>query len=148
MDTTLKEILTYAAGIGAVLSIFIEISPIKLNPWSWIAKKIGRAINGEVLEQVAELRKEFKAHEIKNDEEHISRARTRILRFNDELLECKRHSQEHFDEILEDIDTYEKYCEGHPEYPNSKAVMAIENVKEAYKQCLKQHDFLEYQKKA
>ena len=35
----------------ALLSL-VEVSPIKINPWSGLAKWLGRAINGEVLESV------------------------------------------------------------------------------------------------
>lgn len=32
----------------AVLLTFIQISPIKVNPWSWIARKIGKAMTGSL----------------------------------------------------------------------------------------------------
>lgn len=47
--------------------------------------------------------------------------RYRILRFNDEILHEQRHTKEHFDQILDDITRYEKYCDEHPEYENNKA---------------------------
>ena len=30
--------------------------------------------------------------------------------------------------MLAKIDDYERYCEEHPEYPNNRAVLAIENI--------------------
>ena len=48
-----------------------------------------------------------------------------------------------FIEILADIDSYEKYCDTHPDYPNNRAGLAIENIKENYKERLKKHDFLQ-----
>lgn len=65
-----------------------------------------------------------------------------MLRFNDEVLQGVRHTKEHFDEVLEDIDEYECYCKAHPEYPNNKAVLAIENIRGIYATALKEHDFL------
>ena len=70
-----------------------------------------------------------------------------ILRFCDEILFNRRHSKEHFDEILEDIDLYENYCREHEDFPNNKAVLAIHTIREVYEQCLKTHDFLIYTKK-
>ena len=43
-----------------LLMTFIQIAPIKVNPWSWMAKKFGRAINGEVLKEIADIKKEQK----------------------------------------------------------------------------------------
>lgn len=68
--------------------------------------------------------------------------RYRILRFDDELRHDLKHSHEHFDQILEDIDSYEKYCRDNPEFPNSKAKKAIENIKEVYDLCADENKFL------
>lgn len=43
---------------------------------------------------------------------------------------------------LAKIDDYERYCEEHPEYPNNRAVLAIENIRAVYKERLKKRDFL------
>ena len=40
---TLKEILGTIGGILFVLSVLVQIAPIKLNPWSTLARYIGRA---------------------------------------------------------------------------------------------------------
>ena len=79
--------------------------------------------------------------------ERVRQARQRILRFNDEILFDKRHSKEHFDEILSDIDIYEDYCRTHEDYENNKAILAIATIREVYKDCLKTHDFLVHTKK-
>ncbi len=68
--------------------------------------------------------------------------RYRILRFNDEILHEQKHTQEHFDQILDDVTKYEKYCDEHPEYENNKAVLAIENVKRIYRKCSDENLFL------
>ena len=68
--------------------------------------------------------------------------RYRILRFNDEVKQGIRHTEEHFTQILEDITNYNSYCDNHPEFPNDKAVFAIENIRRVYIQCLEEDDFL------
>lgn len=68
--------------------------------------------------------------------------RYRILRFNDEIRQGMRHTKEHFDQILEDIDNYEKFCRKNPEFPNNKAVRAIKNIKDVYDKCIEENDFL------
>lgn len=87
------------------------------------------------LEGLERLRKTISEHE-------ATTCRYRILRFNDEILHDQKHSKEHFDQILEDITRYEKFCDEHPEYENNKAVLAIENIKRVYKKCSDESTFL------
>ena len=51
---TVNELLSGGGVIGAVVVLLalVEISPIKINPWSAIGKAIGRAINGDVIEKL------------------------------------------------------------------------------------------------
>ena len=80
---------------------------------------------------------------IKNDDErHIKQCRRRILRFNDELIRGVKHTKEHFNDILEDITEYGRYCEEHRDFKNEKAVEAIANVKRVYRECEKHNSFL------
>ena len=59
-------------------------------------------------------------------------ARTHILRFDDELINGIEHSKEYFSQQLQDIDTYEAYCEAHPDFKNNYAVIASEHIKKVY----------------
>lgn len=140
-------IQTGAIGILVILAGMIKIPKLEINVWNLIGRAIGRSINKEVMDRVNALAKEV--DELKKDEEleRVRFARQRILRFNDEILFEKRHSKEHFDEILDDITLYENYCADHEDYENNKAVLAIGTIKEVYKQCLKTHDFLTHTKK-
>ena len=136
-----------AIGIIIILLGLIRIPKIEINLWSLLARGLGRALNGEVLEKVNQLTKDFEKHLQDEEDERVRQARQKIIRFNDEILCDRKHSKEHFDEILEVIDVYEHYCNTHPDYENNKAVMAIKTIKSVYKDCLKTHDFLVYSKK-
>lgn len=68
--------------------------------------------------------------------------RVRILRFNDEICRGTAFSENHYEDILEDIDAYEKFCDNHKDYHNGKGHIAINNIKEAYKKHMLEHDFL------
>lgn len=139
---------TWVLIVTAILSL-IEITPIKLNPWSWLAKKIGGAINKEVLAKLAEndkktdnAVKEIGLLRGEIEKKAAIEARTNILRFDDELYNGMRHSKEYFVQELDDIDTYERYCDGHPEFKNSCAVEAIQHIRETYHKCLSDHKFI------
>lgn len=142
-----NEIGAGVVSLAIILAGMIKIPPIQLNFWEWLGRLVGRTINGEVLEKVNDLSREVNALKQEEEVERVRQARQRILRFNDEILYEQRHSKEHFDEILEDIDLYEDYCRSHEEYENNKAILAIATIREIYKNCLKEHDFLSYMKK-
>lgn len=145
----LREILMGGGGVLLVLMTLVEIAPIKVNPWSKIAKVIGRAINADVLDEIknvkdtqAETKARLDEHIRVDDERNADGHRQRILQFNNELLRDIPHSREDFIEILTEIDFYEEYCQTHKDYKNSRCVHAIANIGRVYDERLKKHDFL------
>lgn len=145
----IQDILLNGGGVLVVLLTLIQIAPVKVDPWSAIAKAIGRLINADVLKELAEVRatqaktqSRLDEHIRVDDERDADRHRESILQFNNELLRELPHTREDFIEVLAKIDAYEKYCAEHPEYPNSRAVHAIANIGRVYDDRLKKHDFL------
>lgn len=138
-DTLIVAVLGGLIG----LTTLVEIAPIKINPWSFIAKVVGRAINAEVLTELKQTREKLDEHIRADDERNADMRRTRILRFNNELLRDISHTKEDFIDVLADIDDYEAYCREHPDYKNSRALHAIANIGRAYDERLQKHDFLE-----
>ena len=143
---TFYELTDYAqmglVGLVIILLGLIRIPRVDLNIWSLIAKGVGKALNRDITERLDKLTKDFEHHLVVEEEDKIREARRYILRFSDEILYNKRHSKEHFDEILDYIDIYEEYCNSHPNYKNNKAMMAIDTIKKTYDHCLETHDFL------
>lgn len=138
----LKE-LFLPGGIGLVaLLTLIQIAPLKIDPWSSIAKGIGKAINGEVLQEVSDTKAKLESHIQVDDERAADQHRARILAFNTELLRGQRHTREDFIDILAEVDAYESYCKAHPEYKNSRCVHAVANIGRVYDDLLRTGDFL------
>ncbi len=138
----LKEIFMGGGGVLVVLLTLVQIAPVKVNPWSAIAKAVGKAVNADVTKELYEIKKKLNDHVTMDDRRTADGHRTRILHFNNELLRSIDHTEEEFNEVLAEIDAYEEYCEEHPEYPNNRAVLAIENIRSNYKERLQKHDFL------
>lgn len=146
---SLTEILGISGGGILILVLsFIKIPKIEINIWGLLARTIGRALNAEVFtkvdglsKQVSEIKNTLDQHLIVEKEEKVRDARKRILDFNDEIVRGLYHSKEHFDEILEDIDMYNTYCQTHENYENSKAVLAIQNIKYNYSEKSKDGTF-------
>lgn len=138
----IKDAIMYGGGWLFVAMTLVQITPVKLNPWTWLGRIIGRAINGEVLEKVDTLSNDVNALREEDAEQWASLSRSHILRFGDEILHGVRHSKEHFDQILLDITKYEDYCEEHPNYKNNVANATIKQIKNTYQKCLEENRFL------
>ena len=146
---TIQEILAGGGGALLVLMTLVQIAPVKINPWSAVAKALGRAINGEVMGKLEEMgqvqqdtQRRLDAHIKVDDERAADMHRARILQFNNELIRNIPHTREEFIEILAEIDGYERFCCEHPDYPNSRAVHAVANISRVYDERLQKHDFL------
>ena len=141
-NLTTGQVALSSTLILSALATLIQISPIKINPWTALARAIGRAINGEVIEKVEKLENSVESLNNKVDEGGAKTARARILRFGDEIIHGVRHSKEHFDDILDDMTDYEHYCHEHPDFKNDKTGLTSALIKDTYKECLKKHDFI------
>lgn len=169
---TLEKIVTVSAAcvfIGGVLRAvwkYVNAKITKMNErdaeWQKIAEQVQQypKWHRQSIEIRDELAKSIQGLSAKIDEtnttldsmqlrsmrNYATNCRYRIIRFNDELLQHGEHktlhTKEHFDQILSDIDDYEEYCRVDSEYQNSKAVMAIENIRAVYKKCVAEGSFL------
>lgn len=144
------EDLIWLAGVGTVaLTTIVQKLSSKFKPWSWLAEQFGNAINKTTLEKldkleskVAELEKRDNQQDEEREKERALSARRRILRFADECRRQEKHSEEYFNNILEDISMYKDYCDTHPMFENEKAIIAIQVIDETYKRRLDKNDFL------
>lgn len=157
---SVEQIVKYSGGILLLLLTFIQISPIKINPWSWIGKGIGKVLNQDLVNEIKNIKKVQHDDQEENDrrlsslenaqkefqayykEDDAKSARRRIISCADELRRGVEHSQEFFDDVLQDISYYNNYCKENPDFENMKAVVAIEFIKETYQHCLKENKFL------
>lgn len=74
----------------------------------------------------------------KVDENAAVLARTHILRFNDEIKNGIEHSFEYWRQTLDDCDTYNRFCEKHPNFKNSYTEIADKNIKDTFERLTKE----------
>lgn len=127
----------------------IQIVPIKINPWSAIAKWLRSILNADLNKKIDNISNDVKNVKYENDKfiyryekDQAVLARVRILRFGDEISREIKHSKENFEQVLSDIDDYEHYCNAHPEFKNNQTVETTKLIKENYKKRLEKHDFI------
>lgn len=154
----LQDIVQFLKGVGlgnlivivGLLLSLIQIAPIKIDPWSKLFKWVGKIINGSVMdelkgikEDLANVHAELDNVKEREEEREANSTRYRILRFDDELRQHIDHSEEHFTQILADVDKYKKYCDAHKDgYVNSKADSAMENIRTTYDDVKKYNKFI------
>ena len=95
---------------------------------------------GEKIDKLTEMVKEVSD---RVDSSSATNARTRVLRFDDELINGVHHSREYFQQTLEEIDTYESYCQKHPEFKNNACVLAIEHIRRVYSHLQDSNGFVQ-----
>ncbi len=142
---TLNDIALFVSDNKGSLSVvvllamtFLEVSKIKINPWSWI----GNLLNGGIIKKMEKIESDVADVKKEVAESSAVTSRYRILRFDDEILHDVKHTKEHFDQILLDIDVYENFCKEHPDFKNNLAIMAIKHIKEIYAKCGRENSFL------
>ena len=140
---SMEELYKWIIGGLVALSGVIEISPIKVNPWTAILRWFGNKLNGDVIKEVADLKDKVQVVSDRQEEYEAKAARVRILRFGDEIYIGKKHSKEHFDNTLADIKTYNDYCRDHPDFENERTKITEKQIKETYERCLVEHTFLQ-----
>ena len=114
MDTnSLRDIIVAVVCSGAFFS-FAQFLLTRWDTKKGLEKKV---------DQLADRLEEHKA----------TLARTHILRFADELHNGTIHSEEYFRQQILDIDTYNNYCENHPEFANGLTRMASEYIRDEYR---------------
>ena len=64
----IHEWIIGGGGLLAVLLTLVQIAPVKINPWSAIAKAIGKAINADVLRELDTVTQKLDTH-IRVDDE-------------------------------------------------------------------------------
>lgn len=130
----LNEILS-VSGIGVVVLLtLIQIAPIKINPWSALAKAIGRAINSDLIGAVKTVSENV-------DQNEIDRLRWEILDFSNSCQNGRRHTREEFDHIIRMHEKYESILTRRNE-SNGQVDMAYDYIKTLYQKCLIERDFL------
>lgn len=132
------------ASIVFVLSVLVQITPIKINPWSWLARKIGKAINHETNEKMDKLAAKVEKLQNSVDENAAKFAREKILEFGDDLIyqPGRKHSKDRFDDVVQHITEYDTYCTDHPEFKNHMTESTTKLILSTYEKCMAEHSFL------
>lgn len=124
--------------IGGGLFAFLQFLISRYDAKHDKLKEVLNAVNG-VRSEVDATKKEIDTLRAENNERQAILSRTHILRFRDELYNDQKHTSEYFEQTLDDIEVYEKYCDDYPEFSNGRTKAAAEFIREEYKRLFKEH---------
>lgn len=137
--TTLVGVLL-GGGVLAFVQFLIQRNDSKHDKMEEVNKSI-RALSENAKERFDVLDRKIDTVNAKGDERFAVSSRVRILRFEDELQEKRKHSKDSWDQAMSDIDYYENYCQAHPKFKNNQTVVTVEHIKNGYMERLEKHDW-------
>ena len=148
------------------ISIFIEFSPIKINPIQWCtnmfykgivdklsvkidevkneaSEKIEETTNkiGEIKDETNHIKEDLKVFEHRIDMIEINDMRTAILTFANSCMKHEKHTHEEFTHIFALCDRYENIIENSG-IVNGQMELSMEYIRNIYKDCLRDGRFL------
>ena len=128
----IQTILSGLVGGGLIgfIEFLIRRRDEKSNKW------------GQIIEAIDGLKSAIGGIDERLDKENADDARRNILSFDDELRRGMDHSEESYNQILEDTNFYSRYCKQHPEYENNKAVNAIRHINDTYQRVKAENKFI------
>jgi hypothetical protein len=124
-----------------VVSVFIQITPIKINPWSALFNWIGKTITGNacskidgLIDKVGKIEKDVKTNE-------KDRIRWEILDFANSCRNNRKHTRDEFQHIVALNDKYKRLLK---ETNDSNGVFEVEYnyIQDMYAERLEKNDFL------
>ncbi len=156
---TIGQIAGWLAGAIGILSVFVEVSKIKINPISgalgWLGKKMTAPLSEEIkknqketnekLEQIenkqAELEKKIEELSLQEAIDVADSIKTQIFSFYHELQKPGiRHSEAEFNQIIALNEKYEKLV-ARTKQPNGVYEAEFKYIMQVFRQCQETNDF-------
>ena len=124
-----------------ILSIFIQITPIKISPWSALFKWVGKKITNNACHKIDSLITKVSDLETSIDANEKDRIRWEILDFANSCRNNRKHSRDEFQHIVDLNDKYKRLLKKTNE---SNGVFDIEfkYIQDLYAERLAKNDFL------
>lgn len=139
------EWLTVLLGVvGNIIVAVVAIIPTIIANRKKTQDSI-KASNEATDKRIDKIQSSFDAHVVDYEAAKASSQRYRILRFYDEICEGRRHSESHFEDILDDIDHYEHYCDTHKDYHNGRGHVAMQYIRDTYAKVKANGGFLTHE---
>lgn len=133
--------------IGFVLCTFVQISPIKLNPWDvllgWIGERFNSGMNKKIDKidaRVDKMKEQIDEHIKDSKHEEVQKKRQYLVEFVTEGVNGKRHTKESFETAIRACDDYEQFIKDN-DIKNGVINSTIQAIRTKYEEHLLKADF-------
>lgn len=124
-----------------IISIFIEITPIKVNPMSFIIKWIGDCFNRDTRDKLSSISLQLDDVSNRIDKIEINDMRSTILNFQNSCT-IRKHTREEFEHIIDLHSQYEQIIK-EKGIENGRVDLAFDYISKLYEKSLEQNSFLD-----
>ena len=131
----------HIVGILLVLSFFIQISPIKINPWSALVKWIGKTLTSTLAERLDKVENTLASVENSIDENQKDRIRWEVLDFANSCREGRHHTKDQFQHIITLNDKYKGLLK-RTDDKNGVFDAEYDYIQDIYKERQQKNDFI------
>lgn len=119
----------------------VEIAPIKINPWGTLFRYIGKVANSELIEKVDEMQGNMKRLKRDFELKCADDKRWDILDFANACRNGRKHDQEEWKHVVDQLKEYETYVEQN-KIDNGVIEEDTKYLRELYQEKLSNNDFL------
>ena len=151
----IQDNYTWLAGLLAGLGVIIQITPIKINPYStlsnWIGlsfKWVGKKLNQDMMEnitsiqsEIKEVKEELDKHIAESDVKEAKRIRGEILDFANSCSNGRKHKMEEYEHIMDIYTDYHDFTERR-KIKNGYLDEQYNYILDVFKQCRRDNSFL------
>lgn len=145
---SIGEIIAAASAGLLCLGTFVEVSKIKINPWSSLFRWIGNCLMADVKAELKEVKEEQKELAKRQDEltrqraiDAADRIKAEIFSFYNECQKGQRHSEAEFNHIIQQNKKYDDLIEETGE-ENGVYTAEYKYILAIYEKCQREKDFL------
>lgn len=138
---TINEIVSYIPILIACLGVFVEITPIKINPITSLLKYCGSRLNEDLRNDIKDMKSNIEKLDNKVDANEIDRIRWGILDFSNSCRNKRKHTRDEFLHIIELNQKYHKII-NEKGIENGQIDIEYAFIEKLYKNCLENNTFL------
>ena len=143
-----KEAINVWGLIVFAISLFVEFTPIKFNPWSailaWVGSRINTRLNQKlnlIEGKVDKMNKDLDKHIAESVEKELKDTRKDILEFCNSCMYGRKHTKEQFEFVIKQCDAYQKYIEENA-VKNGVIDDAIKEIRRLNAKCIQENSYL------
>lgn len=122
-----------------LISSLIQIAPIRLNPWDIMLGWVGAKINKSQQDAIEGMDRRLKDLEIRVTNRDVKDMRQAVLDYAKECRAGTEHTDEDWQQILDIMEEYERFCTEHPDIKNGRVKENTKYLRSLYFRLSDEH---------